>query len=127
MIVIGIRRKTYERNGIETIVDNDGILWLKEKHIEEGLYHKHLREITIEYHSDHRKYRYELVEEPKKQVIGIFIEEKLAIKAIMDCRATSTHKFRTRLGFKQYDVLLTKEQLVLTKTMSSFEVKYMQT
>ena len=31
--------------------DNDGILWLKEKHIEEGVDQKHLREITIKYHS----------------------------------------------------------------------------
>ena len=29
-----ISRKTDERNGIETIVDNDEILWLNEKHIE---------------------------------------------------------------------------------------------
>ena len=45
----------------------------------------------------------------------------------MDCRATSTHKFRTRLGFKQYDVILTKEQSVLTKIISSFEGENMQT
>ena len=37
-----ISRKTYERNGIETIVDNDGILWLNEKHIEERLDSKNL-------------------------------------------------------------------------------------
>ena len=30
----------YERNGIETIADNDGIMWLNEKHLEEGLDHK---------------------------------------------------------------------------------------
>ena len=35
--MIYISRKTYERNGIETIVDNDGILWLNEKHTEEEL------------------------------------------------------------------------------------------
>ena len=29
-----ISRKTDERNGIETIVVNDEILWLNEKHIE---------------------------------------------------------------------------------------------
>ena len=40
------------------------------------------------------------------------------MKVIMDCRTTSAHKFRTRLGFKQYDVILTKEQSVLTKIMS---------
>ena len=51
--LVDISRKTYERNGIETIVDNDGILWLNEKHIEEGLDHKNLQEITRKY-SDHR-------------------------------------------------------------------------
>ena len=38
-----------------------------------------------------------------------------------------SHKFRTRLGFKRYDVILTKEQSVLTKIMSSFEGENMQT
>ena len=31
---------------VERIVDNDGILWLNEKHIEEGLNHKNLREVS---------------------------------------------------------------------------------
>ena len=39
----------------------------------------------------------------------------------MDCRITLADKYRTRLGFKQYDVLLTKEQSVLTKIIRSFE------
>ena len=45
----------------------------------------------------------------------------------MDCTATSAHKFKTKLGFKQYDVILTKEQSVLTKIMSSFEGKNTET
>ena len=45
----------------------------------------------------------------------------------MDCRITSAHKFKTRLGFKQYDVILTKEQSVLTKIISSFDGEIMQT
>ena len=100
---------------------------LTEKHIEEGLHHKNFQEITRKYHSDHRKHRFELVEEPKKQVNRTFIDEKLAIKVIMDCRTTSVHIFRTRSGFKQYDVILTKEQSVLTKIMSSFERENLQT
>ena len=43
--MVDISRKTYERNGIETIVDNDGILWLNEKNVE-VLDHNNLREIT---------------------------------------------------------------------------------
>ena len=64
--MIDISRKTYERNGIETIVDNNGTLWLNEKHIEEGLDQKKLREIKIKYNSNQRKHRYETVERPKK-------------------------------------------------------------
>ena len=44
----------------------------------------------------------------------------------MACRTTSAHKFRTTLGFKQNDVVLTKEQSVLRKIMSSFEGESMQ-
>ena len=116
--MVDISRKMYERNRIETIVVNDGILWLNEKHKEEGLYHKNLQEITIKYHSDHRKHRYDLAEEPKKQVNRISIDEKVAIKVTVDCRTISAHKFRTRLGFKQYDVILTKKQSELTKKVS---------
>ena len=41
----------------------------------------------------------------------------------MDYRTTSAHKFRITLGFKQYDVILTKEQRVLTKIITSFDEK----
>ena len=44
---------------------------------------------------------------------------------IIDCRTTLAHKFRTGLGVKY--VILTKEQSVLTKIMSSFEGVNMQT
>ena len=45
----------------------------------------------------------------------------------MDCRTTAAYKFSTRLVFKQYDIILTKEQSVLTKIMGSFEGEIMQT
>ena len=83
--MVDISRKTYEENGVETIVDSDGILWLNKKHIEEGLDHKNFREITVKYPSEHRKHRYELDNKSRKQCNRIFIDEKLAIKVIMDC------------------------------------------
>ena len=64
--LLDISRKKFERNGIETIVNNNAIFWLNEKHIEEGLDHKNLQEITIKYHSNYRKHRYEPVNEPKR-------------------------------------------------------------
>ena len=41
-------------------------MWLNQKHVEQELDHKNSQEITIKYHSDHRKHRYEVVTEPKK-------------------------------------------------------------
>ena len=78
--MVDISKKTYKRNGIETKVYNDGIFWFSEKYIEEGLDHKDFREITTKYNSNHRKHRYELVEEPKKQINRIFKYQKLAVK-----------------------------------------------
>ena len=88
-------------------------MWLNEKHIEEGLDHKNLREITTKYDSNHSKYRCELVEEPTKQLNRIFKNKKLAVKLIMDCRKISANEFKSRLGFKKCDFILTKKQSVL--------------
>ena len=67
--MVDIRRKTYERNDIETIVHNNGILWLNEKRMEEGLDHNNLREITTKYKLDHIKHRHDLVVETKNNPI----------------------------------------------------------
>ena len=48
------------------------------------------------------------------------------IRVIIDQRTTSAHKFRTRLVFKQYDAMSTKEQSAFTKIMSLFEGENMQ-
>ena len=45
----------------------------------------------------------------------------------MDCRTTAAHRFRTRLGFKRHDVILTKEQSVLAIIKGSLEGENMKT
>ena len=55
--MVDINRETYERNGVEVIVDSDAILWLNEKYIEEGL----------GYLSGHKTLRYKLVDKPKNK------------------------------------------------------------
>ena len=64
---------------------------------------------TVKYISDHRNYRHEL-----------FMRKQLTYKVIMDCRATLLHQFGTRLGFKQYDIILSKGLSVIMKIKSSF-------
>ena len=64
--MVNISRKTYERNGMDKIIDNNGILWLNKKHIE-ALDHKNWRDITTKYNSNHRKHRYELIEEEEQK------------------------------------------------------------
>ena len=61
--MVDVSRETYERNGVRN--NSDGILWLIEKHIEEGLDHRDLQMTTGKYLLDHRKHRYELADEPK--------------------------------------------------------------
>ena len=63
--MVDISRKTYKRKAVEAKVDMDGVLWLNEKFIEEGLDNKNLQVITVKYPSGYRKRRYELVDEPK--------------------------------------------------------------
>ena len=45
----------------------------------------------------------------------IYIYEELALTIIMDCRVPTTVEFRTKLGFNKYDIMINKEQWVLTK------------
>ena len=60
---------------------------------------------TGNYLSNNRKHRYELADEPKKKPNKSFVDKESVIKVIMDCRTTAEHKFRTRLEFKQSDVI----------------------
>ena len=48
-----------------------------------------MRKVATKCNSNYRKHRDGLVEEPKKQVNGISINQKFAIKVITDCRTTS--------------------------------------
>ena len=53
--MINIDKETYENNGIESIIDDIGALWLNEKHIEEKLGHKNLPAITNKFDQMYKK------------------------------------------------------------------------
>ena len=76
------------------MVDDDGILWLKEKHIKHNLGHSNLPFVVNKRDSSVKKHRYELVNKPKIQACGKVSHEKLAKKLIMDRRTTKeSHHF----------------------------------
>ena len=79
--MVDISSERNGRNVIETVVDNEGILRLNKKHIEEELGHEDFREIAIKYHSDDKNHRYELDNKSRLHFYG----QKLAIRVIMEC------------------------------------------
>ena len=98
------KKKTYENNETEVIVDGIGTLWLNEKHIEEKLGHRNLPVITNKYDQVYRKHRYELVNRLKKQPNIRLLRSDLVLKSVMDCRADESCTLKKYLGFsiKQY-------------------------
>ena len=49
----------------------------------------------------------------------IYFREDLALSIILDCRIPTAIEFRSKLGFKQHDIIRTKEQSVLKKNNES--------
>ena len=95
--MVDLRWKTYKRNCIETIVHNDGILWLNEK----KTYRRRIRSGSCAINCNKISFRSKKTNIwTSRQTNRIFINEKLSIKVIIDCRTTLAHKFRGR--FKQY-------------------------
>ena len=125
--MVNINKDIYENNGIETIVDSMGKLWLNEKHIEEELGHKNLLAVTNKFDPDYKKHRYQLVDDPEKQPNRRFLCSDLVLKMIMNCRTDESCNLKKKLGFNLHDVINTKEQTVLESIKDVFEGEDMQT
>ena len=104
---------------IEVIVFNVKKL-LNETNIKDQLIHSNLAAVTLQYPLKYRKQRQELQNCGNCQPCRIFLKESLAMQIIIDCRTTPAVNFRTRLGFHQYDPIMTKEQSVLSKITGLF-------
>ena len=120
-----ITKETYENNDIEVITDNLNKLWLNEKHIEEQLGLINIS--SNKYDEENKKYRYEIMDEPKKQPRRRFLRNNLALKIIMNCRTNESCNFKRNLGFRLHDVINTKEQTVINSIKDAFEGEDMQT
>ena len=94
-----ITEETWKNSGVEVIVFNDK-KWLHEKHIEEQLKYRNLREGTSKYPLYLRKKIQEL-QKYNKQLCKRFLREDFAVQIIMDCRTTPAADSQKRLGFNQ--------------------------
>lgn len=65
--MINISVKMYGNNGVEVIMNNNGILWLIEKHTKEESKHRNLPVFAKKNHSVYRSHKNDLAEKPKKQ------------------------------------------------------------
>ena len=125
--MVNITKEMYKSNGIEIITDNLNTLWLNEKHVEQQLEHKNLREATNKYNKEYRKRKYELIDEPIKQSHRRFIRSDLALKIIMDYRPDESCNLKGKLGLRLHNVINTKEQTVINSIKDAFERENMQT
>ena len=113
---------TWRNNGAEVIPVDNIKKWLNEKHIETELGHSNLAAITLKYPKDLRKKRQELRDFDDRPYRK-FLRKDFGIQVIMDYRTVQAVKFRTKLDFKQYDVIMTQEQSILTKLDRYFDTE----
>ena len=109
------------------------ILWLRIHDIQDKLGDKNVSDLVIRaikgiYNTKNftkeqiRKYiRYGKELTPGET--GIYIRESLNLSIIMNCRLPTATEFRKILGFKEFDLIMTKKQSMLTKLMKIFANK----
>ena len=96
---------------------------MNETNIEELLCCSRLRNNTLQYPKHLRKQRQDLIKDCIKQPCRRFIREDLAIQLIMDSRTVLSIDFKSRLGFKSQNPIMTQKQSVLTKIKETFSTE----
>ena len=142
--MVQISTKTWNNAGVDVIIihyrgEEKPVLWLRIKDIGRELDDENnydlidkeikgkfeINNLTDEQIRKYKRYGSEFIESPK----FMYAHEDIITSVIMHCRI-STQKsieFRSKIGFNQYDIKLTKEQSVLKSAMDAFEGENMQT
>ena len=141
--MVDISSETFGENCILTIKQvkkgKEAVLWIKIKDIGEKLDVKNIfdlvdKEVKGKFETNYftkqqiKKFKRHgsiLIENEK----FMYAHECIIIPVIMNCRVSTPKsiEFRSKLGFNQYDITLTKEQSVLKLVMSAFEGENVQT
>ena len=125
--MLKISAETFPENYIYNITDKEKRLWLRNKDIGEKLGVENIYDLidkeikgkfetrnpTNEQIIEYKKHGSELVYGEK----CMYTHEDMIMNIIMSCRVSTPEaiEFRSKLGFKQHDIILRKEQSVISK------------
>ena len=135
--MVGISAETFANNCIHTVSrlkrGKESVLLLRIKDIGRELDFKNIFDLvdkeirgkietnypTEQQIKKYKRHGSELIKDEK----FMYVHEDIITPIIMHCRVSTpkTFKFRSKIGFNQYDITLTKEQSVLKSVMDAFE------
>ena len=125
--MLKISAETFPENYIYNITDKEKRLWLRNKDIGEKLGVENIYDLIdkeIKGKFETRNPTNEQIIECKKHgselVYGekcMYTHEDMIMNIIMSCRVSTPEaiEFRSKLGFKQHDIILRKKQSVISK------------
>ena len=130
--VLKIIAETYAKNCIHNMINKEKILWLRNKDLGGKLSVENIydlidkeikgrfetRNLTNEQTKEYKRHGSKLIDGEK----FMYTREDIIMLIIMHCRVSTPepNEFKTRLGFNQHDLIMTKEKSVLTKIMKLF-------
>ena len=141
--MVKISAETFAKNCIPTIKQlkkgKEPVLWIRIKDIREKLDVKNIGDLVYKEIKGRFETNYLTKQQIKKYerhgsefIQGtkfVFAHERIIIPIIMHYRVSTPKatEFKSKLGFNQYDITLTKEQSVLRSIMDAFKRENMQT
>ena len=136
--MVKISAETFAKNCFYNLIDKEKNSWLENKDIKErlgvqniyDLVHKEIKgkfETKNPTMQQNREYKRDGSESTGSEKY-VYTHEDIIIRVIMSCRVSTSEaiKFRSELAFKQHDIVLSKEQSVLSKILELFSNGKMQ-
>ena len=115
-----IDKNLWEDNSVETI-KYENYLRLNERNLGKSANYYEIRHLSVKYDDEYIKQRKEISKNCKKQCNRKFIKEYLAVNLLLNInRLPSVIKFRSKLGFKNNEPVLSKECSITIKLVNAF-------
>ena len=115
-----IDKNLWEDNGVETI-EYKNYLWLNERNLRKSANYYEIRHLSVKYDNEYIRQRKEINKKCKKQSNRKSITEDLATYLLSHINSVPcVIKFRSKLGFKNNELMLSKEFSIIIKLVNAF-------